>query len=128
MTKAEFILRYVENIDTRYSNILPIKKKLEEIANYVWESIKHKGSKTAAEIAALLPADLTNGDSYRVITTGGNLNSGANVITTAVGDTVVWNAETEIWMLHFSENEPYTAPLKFRGEKQQHKSKLLKHL
>jgi hypothetical protein len=117
MTKAEFILQYTQNIDTRYSNILPIRQKLEDIAAFVWDSVKFRGGKTAAQVAALDAEDLTNGDSYRVITTGGNLNSGGAQITVSVGDTVVWNSASAIWQLHFSENEPYVASLKFQGEK-----------
>jgi len=58
-------------------------------------SLKPKVGATAAAIAAL--SSPVNGDTYRVITTGGNLNSAGNAITTLVGDVVFYNATTSLW-------------------------------
>lgn len=74
-----------------------LKAKLATLAGLAYDSLKPKGTATAAGIAALVGPK--NGDTYRVITTGGNLNSGGNVLAVIVGDVVWYDEGAGIWKL-----------------------------
>ena len=115
-TRAEFIATMVSEITGTYSHALPVKSPLKELAGLCYDAIKFKGEATAAEVAAL--EDTKNGDTYSIITSGGALNTGADEITTAVGDTVTYDEENGLWQ--FLTNKA-TADLcydavKFKGE------------
>jgi len=103
-TRAEFIATMVSEITGTYSHALPVKSPLKELAGLCYDSVKFKGEATGAEVAAL--EDPKNGDTYRIITTGGALNTGDDEITTAVGDTVTYDEENDLWAFF---NQKYTA-------------------
>jgi hypothetical protein len=102
-TRAEFIATTVSEITGTYSHALPVKSPLQELAGLCYDATKFKGEATAAEVAAL--EDPKNGDTYRIITTGGDLNA-TSTITTAVGDTVTYDEENGLWLFF---NQKYTA-------------------
>ena len=102
MTKAELL----EKLDGHEGDLNALKAKLVQIVESVFDAIeantatietafKVGGTGTAAAIAAI-EAPVTNAI-YRVITTGGNLNSGGDQITVAVRDLVYHNGT--IWVL-----------------------------
>ncbi len=109
MTKAELL----EKLDGHEGDLNALKAKLVQIVESVFDAVeantaaieantdtlettlKTGGTGTAAEIAAL-EAPVTNAV-YRVITTGGNLNSGGDEITVAVRDLVYHNGTK--WVL-----------------------------
>jgi len=103
-TKAEFQSQMVSELTGTYSNVLPAKSVLKELAGFCYDAVKFKGEATGAEVAAL--EDPKNGDTYRIITTGGALNTGDDEITTAVGDTVTYDEENDLWAFF---NQKYTA-------------------
>lgn len=92
MTKAQFMEHYVGG---HFGDKLNIKNRLTALAELAWNTLKWKGSATAANIAASNPM---NGDVYKV-TTGGNLNSGDDIVAAATNDLVVYNGETGLWSL-----------------------------
>jgi hypothetical protein len=100
MTKAE--LKEIIN-STHEGDLNTLKGKLTAIIDGVFDAIDTVVSKsfvvggtgTAAQIAAL-EAPVKNAI-YRVITTGGNLNSGGTQITVAAEDLVYHNGT--IWVL-----------------------------
>ena len=102
MTKEELL----EKLDGHEGDMNVLKAKLVQVVESVFDKIaeveetletafKVGGTGTAAQIAAL-EAPVTNAI-YRVITTGGNLNSGGDQITVAVRDMVYHNGT--IWVL-----------------------------
>lgn len=92
MTREQFIALHAT------SGILgdesAVKLKLAYLAGEVYDSLKFKGTKTNAQVAALTPA---NGDTYRIITTGGDLNGGA--LTTVVGNVITYDEPNAVWVL-----------------------------
>lgn len=94
-TKSEFQSTMVNEFTNTYSLALPVKSVLKELAGYCYDALKYKGTGTAAEVEALEAPK--NGDTYRIITTGGTLNGGA--LTVAVGDTVTYDEATDLWEL-----------------------------
>lgn len=92
MTREQFINKYT---GAHFGDVKSLENKLAALAGFAYDALKPKGTKTAAQVAAL--TDIENGDFYRIITTGGNLNSGDDQITVLVGDVVTYNGETELW-------------------------------
>ena len=99
MTKAELL----EKLDGHEGDLNNLKAKLVQVVESVFDKIEEVeavsfrtgGTGTAAQIAALEAPALNA--IYRVITTGGDLNSGGTAITVAVGDLVYHNGT--IWVL-----------------------------
>lgn len=91
-TKEQFIAK---QLGYSIGDQITLKNKLAEICGFIYDSVKFKGAKTAAEVAAL--TDNVNGDSYYIATTGGNLNAGGDAITTVVADVVTFNGATGLW-------------------------------
>lgn len=100
MTKAQL----KEQINNMHEgDIFTMRGKLNNIIDTVFDRIEAieasafvtGGTGTVAELAALTAP--TKNAIYRVITTGGNLNSGADQITVAVGDLVYHNGT--LWVL-----------------------------
>lgn len=94
MNKAEFKANAVRELPNTYSNALPAKGAIMELAGVVYDGLKPRGTKTAAQVAAL--TEPLNGDAYQ-ISTGGNLNSDDDLITVVSGDVVTYNGETGLW-------------------------------
>lgn len=93
MTKAQFIASLISG--QPLLDDASVKAKLIKLAGMAYDATKFLGSKTAAEIAALVSPK--NGDTYTVITTGGNLNAGGDAITTLTGDVVTYDEATGLW-------------------------------
>lgn len=100
MTKAQL----KEQINSMHEgDIYTMRGKLNNIIDTVFDRIEAieatafvpGGTGTAAAIAALEAPTLNA--IYRVITTGGDLNSGGTAITVAVGDLVYHNGT--LWVL-----------------------------
>lgn len=92
MKKEDFINKYAKGY---MGDNQSMEQKLSDLAGFAWDAVKNKGTATAAAVAAL--TGMENGDQYRIITSGGALNSGDDEITTLVGDVVIYNGETELW-------------------------------
>ena len=79
-------------VDETYDKIEVLEGTVDDLSD---AALKVGGTGTAAEIAAL--TDPAKNAVYRVITTGGNLNSGGDQITVAVRDLVYHNGTK--WVL-----------------------------
>lgn len=95
MTKEEFrTLVYSKHEGDLSSQRADLCKAYDELYD---STLKKGGTGTAAAIAAL--EDVEDGAVYRCITTGGDVNTGDDAVTLAVGDLVYWDAETSLWVL-----------------------------
>ena len=95
MTKAQFLAKFTGG---HFGDTQDLKNRLEAVAGYVHDyTVKFMGSATAANIAA---ADPINGMLY-VVTTGGNLNTGDDIVAAATGDWVIYNSTTGLWSILF---------------------------
>ena len=92
MTRETFIETYAKGYN---GDAQSMEKKLADLAGFCYDATKHKGTATAAAVAAL--TDMENGDQYRVILESGDLNEGDDAITALVGDVVRYNGETGLW-------------------------------
>jgi len=93
MTRDEYMTSIINGMPSTYSTALPVRGPLKVLAGMVYDSLKPKGEATGAEIEAL--TDMSNGDAYKVITTGGAITAGS--ITVLVGDVVYYDEENSVW-------------------------------
>lgn len=92
MTKVQFIEKYAGG---HYGDVPALKNRVTALTEALYDTLKWKGSATAATIAA---SDGVNGNVYKV-TTGGNLNTGDDIVAAATNDLVVYNGGTGLWSL-----------------------------
>ena len=92
MTKAQFVEKYAGG---HYGDVPALKNRVTALTEALYDTLKWKGSAAASVIAA---SDGVNGEVYKV-TTGGNLNDGANTVAAATNDLVVYNGGTGLWSL-----------------------------
>ena len=92
MTKEQFKVKYAGG---HYGDVKSLENKLAELAGLVYDAVKFRGTGTAAVVQALTVKE--NGDQYRIITTGGNLNTGGDIVAVVVKDLVQYNGETGLW-------------------------------
>jgi len=89
MTKTTFADQFISG---HFGDTNTYKARLKQLSDFIYDyCLKDKGTATAAAVEAL--ESPTNGDMYRIITSGGTVGE----LTTIVGDVVKYNATTETW-------------------------------